>query len=350
MRKLTSAGVVLLALTLAACGASPQAPAEEPSASGEPSASDEALAAADESPLAAGGGLRVAYASDLDPNDIADQIGLTAAGADVQFLTEDSAVVAGLQNGNFDIGNIDITAAVKAIQAGVPLKIVYVAQNQPEFVMVSQSDITDLSQLAGRTVAYHASGSLTEILQRELVRQYDPALDAKITWTVLPESPNRAAAMLAKRIDATTLEFGDVYALQAQGDFNVLGTWADLTGTSADAIATGWVVTQDYLAANRDAVVALLTTVQAGYDTTYADEDAWLTLATKELHDLDEETLKAAYDFYTSNDMYAKSGTPPITQERWTGLDEFFRQIGEFEQPASLDMVDLDVVSEVNGA
>ncbi len=357
MRKLVSAGVVLLALALAACSASPDAPAAAAAGTTGPAA-EETGAGPDETgagPDETGGGsaptgLRVAYASDLDPNDIADQIGLKAAGADVQFLTEDSAVVAGLQNGNFDIGNIDITAAVKAIQAGVPLKIVYVSQNQPEFVMVSQADITELSQLAGKNVAYHSPGSLTEILQRELVKQADPALDAAITWTVLPESPNRAAAMLAKRIDATTLEFGDVHALQEQGDFNVLGTWADLTGTSADAIATGWVVSDDFLAANRDAVVAFLKTIQAGYDTTYADEDAWLTLAKEELPDLDEGTLEAAYDFYTSNDMYAKSGTPPITQERWTGLDEFFRQIGEFEQPAPLDMVDLEVVAEANGS
>jgi hypothetical protein len=59
--------------------------------------------------------LRIVYASDLDPNDIADQVGIEAAGALVTELTEDSAVTAGLINGNYDIGNIDITAAIKAI-------------------------------------------------------------------------------------------------------------------------------------------------------------------------------------------------------------------------------------------
>lgn len=336
MRKLVSAGAVLAVLALAACGGT----AEAPDTPAPGATTDGGLASTD--------GIRVAYASDLDPNDIADQLGLVEAGADVDFLTEDSAVVAGLQNGNYDVGNIDITAAIKAIQAGVPLKIVYVAQDSPEFVMVSQADITELSQLAGKTVAYHASGSLTEILQRELVKQYDPALEDQISWTVLPESPNRAAAMLAERIDATTLEFLDVLALQDQGDFTVLGSWADLTGSSGDAIATGWVVTEKYLAENRDTLVAFLTTVQAGYDTAYADEAAWTALATQELPDVSAEHLAAAYEYYTSAGMYPTSGTPPITQERWTGLDEFFRQIGEYEQAAPLDMVDLDVVAEVN--
>ncbi|OLT09439.1 hypothetical protein BJF78_30715 [Pseudonocardia sp. CNS-139] len=229
--------------------------------------------------------LRVAYASDLDPNDIADQIGIEAAGAEVTELTEDSAVTAGLINGNYDIGNIDITAAIKAIQAGVPIKIVYVAQNQPEFVMVAQSDITSVDQLAGRTVAYHSPGSLTEILQRELVKQNDPAIEGEIQWTVLPESPNRAAAMVAHQIDATTLEYLDVLALQKQGSFNVLGDWSDLTGTSADAIATGWVVSESYLAENQQAVVDFLQQVQDGYDTAYTDKAAWTTLAERLLPD-----------------------------------------------------------------
>jgi len=302
----------------------------------------------------AGGGsaapLRIAYASDLDPNDIADQFGIQAAGAESTALTEDSAVTAGLQNGNYDLGNIDITAAIKAIQAGLPLKIVYVSQNLPEFVMVSQSDITDLQGLEGKTVAYHSAGSLTEILERELVSQNVPEIDSSINWTVLPESPNRAAAMVAGRIDATTLEYLDVLALQKQGDFNVLGSWKDLTGPSGDAIATVWVATDSFISQHEDQLVDFLKDVQAGYDKTYADEDAWLALAQELVPDVDPADLKDAYAYYTGSDMYPESGVPPITEERWAGLNDFFQQIGEYDQSASIDMVDLDIVDEVNGS
>ena len=324
MRKhIAVAGLVLAAFTLAACGGG----------GGE----------------AAGGGLTVAYASDLDPNDIADQIGLAEAGAEASYLTEDSAVVAGLQNGDFDIGNIDMTAAIKAIQGGVPLKIVYVAQDLPEFVMVSQADITSFDQLAGRTVAYHGPGSLTEIVQRELVRQFDPALEDAIEWTVLPESPNRAAAMLAGRIDATSLEYLDVVSIQKEGEFNVLGGFGDLSGASSDAIATVWVTTEETLEARRGDIVAFLQAIQGGYDAFYADKDAWLALATELLPDASPEDLALAYDYYSEVEMYAKSGTPPITAERWAAMDGFFVQIGEYEQAADISMVDLEVVAEANG-
>ncbi|WP_370324398.1 ABC transporter substrate-binding protein [Euzebya sp.] len=355
--RLHAALIALLAIVaLSACGG-----ADDPAADtdDEPTAADaggdeaddpgEATEAADDAGGADVTGFRVAYASDLDPNDMADQLGLQAVDAEVTALTEDSAVAAGLNNGDFDIGNIDVTAAIKAIQGGVPLTIVYPSQNVPEFVMVAQAEYTEIADLEGATVAYHAPGSLTEIVQRELVRQTDPALEDSIDWTVLPESPNRATAMAAGRIDATSLEFLDVLALQEEGEFTVLGSWGDLEGESANALATAWVVSDEALETDRDRIEAFLTAIQEGYDTVYEDKDAWMAVATEQIADIDEERLSEAYDYYTSIEMYPRAGENPITEERWTGLDAFFRQIGEYEQEAPLDMVDLDLVEAVNG-
>lgn len=345
-RTWTALGLGLL-LTLGACGGEAAAPEEDAAGAGGVASDGATAAEGGEESAASTEGLQVAYASDLDPNDIADQIGVQAAGAEITALTEDSAVVAGLTQGDFQIGNIDVTAAIKAIQGGVPLKIVYVAQNTPEFVMVTQPEITEFSQLEGAQVAYHSPGSLTEILQRELVRQNVPELEETIEWTVLPESPNRATAMVAERIDATTLEFLDVVALQEQGEFTVLGSWGDLEGESANALATAWVVTEEYLESDRATVVEFLGHIQDGYDSFYDDKEGWLALAAELIPDVDEGALDQAYDYYTEVDMYPTGDTAPITEERWAGLDTFFRQIGEYEQEAPLDMVALDVIAEV---
>ena len=337
MKLVGLAAALLMMVFSAACGGGGDA-AE--------SADGEAVAGAD----ACAESLTVAYASDLDPNDVADQFGVREFGAEVTALTEDSAVVAGLNSGDFQIGNVDMTAGIKAIQGGVPLKIVYVSQDVPEFVMVSQPDITALDQLEGKTVAYHSPGSLTEILQRELIRQNKPELEEQIDWTVLPESPNRASAMVAGRIDATTLEFLDVATLQEQDDFNVLGTWADLGGDSGNAVATVWVVAEDYLEENRECVQSFLTSVQTGYDRFYEEKDGWLELAAEVIPDADQELLSQAYDYYAEVEMYPKSGQAPLTEERWNSMDGFFRQIGEYEQTAELDIVDLEMAAAVSGS
>lgn len=299
-------------------------------------------------PTAGDGGevraLRVAYASDLDPNDIADQIGLRSIGAEVTELTEDSAVIAGLIRGDVDVGNIGLTEAIKAAQTGVPVKIFYVSQRKFEFVMVSQPEITSFDDLAGKRVAYHAPGSGTEILQRLLVRQHDPALEDKIKWVVLPESPNRAAAMIAGEIDATSLEFADVLTLQEEGNFNILGTWADIEGPSSEALSTVWVASEEFWQANRDRLRELATALQQGYDTFYADKQVWLDLATEILPDVDEERLSRSYDFYRESEMYPRSGEAPLTPELWQTNDRFFREIGEYEDPASDEIVDYEII------
>lgn len=291
--------------------------------------------------------VRVAYASDLDPNDVADQFGLQDAGAEVVELTEDSAVIAGLIRGEIDVGNIGLTEAIKAAQTGVPVKIFYVSQKRFEFVMVSQEGIKTFDQLAGKKVAYHSPGSGTEILQRVLVRQHDPSLEKKINWVVLPESPNRAAAMLAGEIDVTSLEFADVLTLQEEGKFNIMGYWSDIEGPSSEAISTVWVASEDYYKENKESLTELAVHLQGGYDKFYEDKQAWLDLAS-EVVQVDQNRLNQSYDFYEKTEMYPVSGQAPLTPELWGTLDEFFIQIGEYEDPASDDIVDYNIIQEAS--
>jgi NitT/TauT family transport system substrate-binding protein len=292
-------------------------------------------------------GIKVAYASDLDPNDVSDQFGIEEAGAEVIELTEDSAVIAGLIRRDVDVGNIGLTEAIKAAQTGVPIKIFYVSQQRFEFVMVSQPEIKTFDQLAGKRVAYHAPGSGTEILQRVLVRQHDPDLENRIKWVVLPESPNRAAAMLAGEIDVTSLEFADVLTLQEEGDYNIIGTWSDIEGPSREAISTVWVASEDYYNENKERLEALAVELQKGYNTFYDSKDAWMNLGSNVV-DVDEERLSRSYDYYEEEQMYPVSGEPPLTPELWKTLDGFFRQIGEYEDPASDEIVDYDIIEKAN--
>ena len=292
--------------------------------------------------------IKVGYASDLDPNDVADQIGIEESGAEVTELTEDSAVVAGLIRGDLHVGNIGLTEAIKAVQTGVPLKLFYVSQARFEFVMISQPEITSFDQLAGKKVAYHSPGSGTEILQRVLVRQHDPSLEKEINWVVLPESPNRAAAMAAGEIDVTSLEFADVLTLQEEDDYNILGAWADIDGPSVDAISTVWVASEEYYNENKEGLEEFAINLQEGYTSFYEDKEGWMEKAASVV-DVDDERLDKTYEFYKEQEMYPVAGEPALTPELWKQLDGFFREIGEYEDPASDDVVDYEIIETASG-
>jgi ABC-type nitrate/sulfonate/bicarbonate transport system substrate-binding protein len=299
---------------------------------------------------ASSAGLRVAYASALDPNDIADQFGLQAAKTQVQTLNDDSAVVAGLLRHSIDVGNVDYDAAIKARATGVPLKIIYISQTKPEYVFVSRPEIQSLDQLAGKRVGYHAPGSQTEIFARSLVREKAPAVYDKVKFLALEESSRRAQAMEAKRLDASSLEAINLAQLRKQGGYHELGTWADLSGEAESVLGTAWITTEDFYNDNKPRLREFVHAMQGGYDRFYDDKDAWVALAKEKLPDVDQALLPGVYDVYSDQDMYPKSGTPTLTPAVYKANDEFFRNLGEWEDPVPDDIVAYDLVDAGAGA
>ena len=295
--------------------------------------------------------LRVGYASDLDSADIAALLGLNELGIDDPVIaSEDSAIIAGLVSGEFDVGNADMLAAMLARRAGAPITVLYPELLTYQYIMIAQPEIETLDDLAGKTVAYHSPGSEDEILVRSLVRQHDPALEDQIDWRVVPESPNRAAALIGGEIDATALEFGDTLTVEDEIDVTTLGGWDDVEGPSASAIANSWVVSDDFLAENEAALTDFITAAQDGYDTFYADKDAWMDLAVDMLPDVSEDRLSQTYDFFAEVELYPMSGgEPALTPERWNTLNEFFVSIDQLEEPAPDEMVAFDIIQDVSG-
>lgn len=338
--------LALIAVFTVACGATPPvaespttAPAATVAASVPPTAPAETAPAA-----ATPSTLRIAYASDLDPGDMADQIGLDllkeqGIETEVIQLTDDSAVVAGLLRGDIDIGNLDVTAAIKAFQVGVPLRVLIPANTSVEFVLIGQPGIKTVQDLKGKKVAFHGPGSGTEILPRMLVEQAEGIEQSDVEWIVLPESPNRAAAMEADRIDVTALEFADVLTLQEGGKaYEIIASFYDV---APEAIASTWAVTDDYYKANTEALKQFAAGMAEGYAAAYTDRDLWMSKATAIL-ETDDARLEKTYDFYAEINMFPKA--PFYTQEIWDKMNTFYISSGEFEDPTPFDMVASDVV------
>lgn len=288
--------------------------------------------------------IRAAYASALDPNDIADQFGLDAAGAKVQTLGDDSAVVAGLLRNSIDVGNVDFDAAMKAATAGVPLKVIYISQAKPEYVFVSRPEITSLDGLAGKKVGYHAKGSQTEIFARALIRQKAPDVYDKVDFLGLEESSRRAQALVAKRLDATAVEAINLAQLKQEGDYHQLGTWGDLGGQAGSVVGTAWITTEEKYAKDKQRLTEFVLAMQKGYDRFYTDKAGWLALAKAKLPDVEQPLLPAVYEVYKGQDMYPRSGTPSLTPETFAKNDAFFRDLGEWEDELSDELVAFDLV------
>ena len=289
--------------------------------------------------------IRAAYASALDPNDMADQFGLEDAGAKVQTLGDDSAVVAGLLRGDIDVGNVDFDAAMKAATAGVPLKVIYISQAKPEYVFVSRPEIPSLDDLGGKKVGYHAKGSQTEIFARALIEQKAPEVYDDVDFLGLEESSRRAQALVAGRMDATAVEAINLAQLKKEGDYHQLGTWGDLGGQAGAVVGTAWITTEEKYAKDKEQLTEFVKTMQKGYDRFYTDKDGWLAMAKAKLPDVDQSLLPEVYEVYKGQDMYPRSGTPSLTPETFAQNDAFFRDLGEWEDELSDELVAFDLIN-----
>jgi NitT/TauT family transport system substrate-binding protein len=286
--------------------------------------------------------LRIGYGSDIDPADVADQMGFDLIPSDykavVTALNEDSAAVAGLIKGQLDIVNMGLPDAIKAIAMGVPLRVIMLSNMRMEFVQVAQKEITSVNDLRGKKVAFHAIGSGTEILPKVLIRQAGMAL-TDVQWITLPESPNRAAAMIARRIDSTALEFADVLTLQDQGEYNIIGSFGE---TFPQAISSCFVVTEMFAEKNADVIQAFNTAMLQGYAKANADKEAWLEACRRICPHVPADKAGKTYDFYLSIGMFPT--VPLLTQEAWDAMNEFYVETGEYEDPAPLDILWPDLI------
>lgn len=327
-RALAAVAAVTTCVVMAGCGGDSKA--GDTSSGGSPQASQP---------------VRVAYASALDPNDMADQFGLDAAGAKVQTLGDDSAVVAGLLRDSIDVGNVDFDAAMKAAVQGVPLKIIYIAQTKPEYVFVSRPEISSLDGLAGKKVGFHAKGSQTDIFVRALIKQKAPAVYDQVDFLGLEESSRRAQALVAKRLDATAVEAINLAQLKKQGDYHQLATWGDLGGQAGAVLGTAWITTEEKYNQDKDRLTKFVEAMQKGYDRFYTDKQGWLSVAKQKIPDVDQSLLPDVYEVYKGQDMYPRSGKPAVTPEIFAQNDAFFRDLGEWDEKQSDALVAFDLVN-----
>lgn len=297
-------------------------------------------------------GLKVGYAETLDTIDVADQAWIRSTGGKVVRLSENQTVVTAVSRGNIDVGNAQFSDVAQALaQKNLQnVRILYMGEQTIPFIFVARAGINSLSDLAGKAVAYHSPGSLTEILARLLVRQADPGLESKIRWRIVPESANRAAALRAGRIDAAVLDYPDVVRLQKQRvKLSKLGVWTDLTGPSREAVNTVWIVRNDVYEKNKATMEQLAQKIQDSYDRFYASENGWIKLANQVLSvSYDRPTLASTYEFYKGITLYPKRGTNAFSVARLNAMNTFFRSTKTYTEPVAPRFIELSLIRKIS--
>jgi len=142
-----------------------------------------------------------------------------AEGINVNFLSSATTVpyIAFLQNGDADIVMLDAPQTFQAVNAGLPVSVVYEAmQYAPEAVVVSaESDYQSLSDLKGKTIGLASDRDvMTVTIALEAVGM---SIDDVSTVVVGDSGPIIATAIRSGQIDAFAGGASDRFGMEAAG-------------------------------------------------------------------------------------------------------------------------------------
>lgn len=207
MKKLAALVLFLLCLTWNACAApTPMAPAPTTALKS--------------------GTIRVGFSTVADAGDVPSLMAhdlLREEGYTVQttFFSAADLEVAALAQGDVDIGNGSTRTHWAAVAKGAGIRTV-MEQVALLWSILAKPEIKTCADLQGRRYAISSLGSLNAALTKAYLQQNCPGTEPE--YILIASSGNRAAALLAGEIDATSLELADVLQLQdtAPGKFHTL--------------------------------------------------------------------------------------------------------------------------------
>ena len=175
-------------------------------------------------------------------------------GFDTQILVlEPRAALAALMTGDLDFYTAAGTTGRAALR-GVPVRVVMVAMNRSDQVVVAAKEFTSVEQLRGKTLGgYTAQASanivLIEMLRRKGLKPED--------YTILNIGTNRAAALMSGKIPAAVLTAIEAVRLTRQG-FRILARASDDVELSSGGLGTAMASLQNKRDAMRAAVQGAL--------------------------------------------------------------------------------------------
>ena len=355
-RRISFTGLALAISTLmAACGgAAAPAPssaapsAAAPAASAKPSAaaaspaassavaSPKPSAAASAKPAASAAGTRkVRYAIATMPPTV-DTVGVYFAldngfykeeglDVDVQGFVGGVTAVRALLSREVEFSTSSADTAYLANMNGAPIKVVMSTVTRDLNEIVAAKSVASLKDAAGKRWGISAPNSQGHVLARILLQKN--GVDAsKVEFVAIGSPPDRVKALIAGRIDITTMITSDqqviLDAIQ-KGDFKLLGAVADV----APELPDQYEITRDDLIKDQpDTVARMVKAGLRGYRWAQQNPDKAAQLASKYIKEAPPEQIARSIKAIADMKVWGVDGG--ITAEGIDQAQKLYQQFG----------------------
>lgn len=217
-------------------------------------------------------------------------------GLDVKLITinQSDVIIRAIMTNELNFMSIIPTAILAAVR-GIPVQTIAVNVESAPYVLVGRPEVKSMSEMKGRKVAVSSLGGMSTYVIREIVSLNGLNPERDLTLLAVGGSGARAASLAAGFVDAALVTVPLNYELERKG-FTRLAWGPDFVRYPLNGIAAS----RDFLANNRDLVLAFLRGIAAGVRDVKKRKSEMIPLVKKYLSIQDEDALKS-YDFLVSN-------------------------------------------------
>ena len=267
---------------------------------------------------------------------VAKQLGIFESyGFDPQILVlEPRAALAALLTGDLDFYSA-IGSTGRAALRGLPVRVVLVALNRPDFMLVASKEISTIEQLRGKVIGGYTAQATVNIVLAELLRRKGLRPDE---YKIINVGTARAAALSSGSVLAALVNSIETVRLQKQG-FRVLARAADemeIPQTGLAASVANLQTKRDFL---RLAVQAVLEAVKI----TASQKDKVVQVLMKQLSLAQDE---AAYVYDALQSAWALDGRPTPAAMKFD-FELAQRDMGLKELPRAEQFYDFSLLDEL---
>jgi ABC-type nitrate/sulfonate/bicarbonate transport system substrate-binding protein len=281
------------------------------------------------------------YAFGADIGDTGDRIAFRhaaeAAGVKVNYrdMGGSENAVTGLARGDVALASIPYHLVVAAISQGAPIRMVLSANAAAEFVIAGQPDVKTMDDLAGKRIANSLPGGDTVVLAALDKAGMSPQ---DVNLVTLRDSPAKAAALLAGRVDAATLEYIDYERLRAkEPNLTLVSRQVDVFPPYPSTV---WAVGSKWAEDNRALLQSLVDGMLTGYETLYTADGktAWEEEAQKIEEGTEPALLNKTFDYHREIDFWPRRDAiySPAAHDR---VVRAYLESGGLEKAESYDRV-----------
>jgi NitT/TauT family transport system substrate-binding protein len=207
-------------------------------------------------------------------------------------------VVAALNSGAVDLGDISIEAAIRLrAENNVPVKGLVAATLGAPFLIAAKSEITSVDQLVGKSFAISDTGGLDHTLTQLVLKSENVAADGP-SYVAVGAPAARVQALAAGKVDATTASYGTFLAVADTPGIHILVTPEDFSAATPGL--SKFVTALDSTIASKHEAIQRFVDALVDASRVYASEpDQWVAAMADIRDDLPKATLEKTAKFLT---------------------------------------------------